>query len=70
MHDIMSLQTQKGVRKRGDQVKTAAEGKAITKEIVELLPKATEGTKKDLLVILQWENMKQNGNKSEEEAIK
>lgn len=60
MHDIMSLQTQKDVRKRGDQLKTAAEGKTITKEIVELLLKATEETKNDLLIILQWENMKQN----------
>lgn len=42
-------------------MKTAEEGKANTEEIAELLPKATEETKKDLLVILQWENMKQNG---------
>lgn len=41
-------------------MKTAEEGKAITEEIAELLPGATEETKKDLLIILQWENMKQN----------
>lgn len=47
-------------------MKTAAEGKAITEEIAELLPKATEDTKKDLLIILQWENIKQSKKNKEE----
>lgn len=48
-------------------MKTVAEGKAITEEIAKLLPKATEETKKDLLIILQWENMKKS-NKTDREA--
>lgn len=47
-------------------MKTAEEGKAITEEIAKLLPEATEETKKDLLIILQWENMKQNDKRKKE----
>lgn len=62
----MSLQAQTNHKKRGEHMKTAEEGKAITEEIAKLLPEATEETKKDLLIILQWENMKQNDKRKKE----
>ncbi len=37
---------------------------AVEKEIIELLETTTEEDKQRLLLILQWENAKQQGNKA------
>lgn len=51
-------------------MKTATEAKKITKEIAELLPSVSKDVKEKMLIILRWENAKQNEKKSEEEDAK
>lgn len=51
-------------------MKRVAEAREIAKEIAELLPGASKDVKKEMLIILRWENAKQNEKKSEEEDAK